>query len=247
MQIAHEVLNVLNNSETIGALLKLPAQLDRGLYLQTNKVLEAAGGKWQRKLGAHLFPEDAATRIDQILLTGKVEIPKDEFNYFWTPKPIVERLIQLANIQPGMLVKEPSAGQGAIALEIVKRGAQVHMVELMEANFEKLVSLNIGPVIKADFLTLEPTGNYDRIIMNPPFFNQSDIKHVNHALQFLKPDGVLVSVMASNITFRDNRLTKDFRALIEERGGSIETCPQGSFKEAGTMVSTVIVTIPAST
>lgn len=245
MQIANEVLNVLNNSETIGTLLKLPSQLDRALYLQTHKVLEAAGGTWQRKLGAHLFPEDAASRIDQILLTGKVEIPKDEFNYFWSPKPIVERLIQLAAIQPGMLVKEPSAGQGAIAMEVVKQGAQVHMVELMEANFQKLVSLSIGPVTKADFLTLEPSRKYDRVVMNPPFLKQSDIKHVNHALQFLKPDGLLVSVMASNITFRDNQLTRDFRSLIDERGGVIEPCPDGSFREAGTMVNTVIVTIPA--
>jgi 16S rRNA G1207 methylase RsmC len=36
--------------------------------------------------------------------------------------------------------------------------------------------------------------------MNPPFARQADIHHVNHALKFLKPDGLLVSVMSAGVT-----------------------------------------------
>ena len=63
-------------------------QLDRNMYQRTNKVLEAAGGKWNRKAQAHLFDDDAFTRIDQIILTGQVEVPKDEFNFFPTRRPL---------------------------------------------------------------------------------------------------------------------------------------------------------------
>ncbi len=82
--------------------------------------------------------------------------------------------------------------------------------------------------------------------MNPPFKNQADIKHINHALKFLKPGGKLVSVMSASVGFRENTLTNKFRSLIEERGGSIESLPDGAFKESGTMVRTVIVVIPAA-
>lgn len=95
-----------------------------------------------------------------------------------------------------------------------------------------------------DFLTVEPDPVYDRVVMNPPFGRQADIKHVSHALKFLKPGGLLVSVMASSVTFRSNKLTTDFRQLIEERGGHIEELPEGAFKSSGTMVNTVIVVIP---
>ena len=96
-----------------------------------------------------------------------------------------------------------------------------------------------------DFLAQSPDAIYDRVVMNPPFAKQADIKHILHALKFLKSDGLLVSVMAAGVLFRDNRLTTDFRDLINERGGNIEELPDGAFKESGTMVRTVIVTIPA--
>jgi hypothetical protein len=51
--------------------------------------------------------------------------------------------------------------------------------------------------------------------------------------------------MASSVGFRENRLTNEFRDLIAECGGRIESLPDGAFKESGTMVRTVIVEIPA--
>jgi len=246
MRIDDEVLAVLSRAETNGFELKLTGQLDRKLYERTNKVLEAAGGKWNRKAKAHVFESDAFDRLDQIILSGEVEIPKDEFNYFPSPLAVVERLMELANISPGMRVLEPSAGCGAIAVACVKNGADVDCYELMEANFWELEKTGqFRKVTNADFLTVQPFAEYDRIIMNPPFFKQADIRHVLHSLKFLKPGGKLVSVMSASVRFRENKLTNEFRDLITERGGRIESLPDGAFKESGTMVRTVIVEIPA--
>lgn len=246
MQIDKEVLNVLSRAKVDGAMLVLTGQLDRALYTKTNKVLEAAGGKWNRKAAAHVFSADAASRVEDMILTGVVEVPKDEFNYFPSPPAIVARLIEIAGIEKGMRVLEPSAGKGAIAYACAENGALVDCYELMEANFAALAGdVRLGPVRHMDFLLQVPELLYDRVVMNPPFLRQADIRHVQHALKFLKPGGLLVSVMAASVTFRDNTLTSDFRALITERGGDIEACPEGSFKASGTMVSTVIVTIPA--
>ena len=64
MQVSQDVLAVLSRAETTGNELKLVDQLDRQLYTRTNKVLEAAGGKWDRKAQAHLFDIEAAIRLD---------------------------------------------------------------------------------------------------------------------------------------------------------------------------------------
>lgn len=148
-----------------------------------------------------------------------------------------------------MRVLEPSAGQGAIAKAAHSAAADVmiDMYELMPANNDILHGLNLrlsGIGKPTDFLTVDPDPVYDRVVMNPPFGRQADIKHVSHALKFLKPVGLLVSVMASSVTFRSNKLTTDFRQLIEVRGGHIEELPEGAFKSSGTMVNTVIVVIP---
>lgn len=246
MRIDDEVLAVLSRAETSGFELKLTGQLDRKLYERTNKVLEAAGGKWNRKAKAHVFESEAFDRIDQIILSGEVEIPKDEFNYFPSPPAVVARLMELADISPGMQVLEPSAGRGAIAVACAEKGADVDCVELMEANYNALCADDrLKRVKRGCFLEHGVIEAYDRIIMNPPFARQQDIKHVTHALKFLKPGGKLVSVMASSVGFRENRLTNEFRDLIAERGGRIEALPEGAFKESGTMVRTVIVVIPA--
>jgi predicted RNA methylase len=245
MRVEDDVLAVLSRAETNGNALMLTGQLDRRMYERTNKVLEAAGGKWNRKAKAHLFDDEAATRVDQIILSGEVEVPKDEFNFFPSPPDVVERLMELADVNQGMRVLEPSAGKGAIAYACAAAGATVDCYELMEANFVALAGdMRLGSVRHMDFLAQAPEASYDRVVMNPPFAKQSDIRHVLHALRFLKHGGLLVSVMAASVAFRDNKLSQDFRDLIRERGGDMEALPEGAFKASGTMVRSLIVTIP---
>lgn len=246
MRVDDEVLAVLSRAETSGFELKLTGQLDRKLYERTNKVLEAAGGKWNRKAKAHIFESEAFNRIDEIILSGDVEIPKDEFNYFPSPVAVVDRLIELAEIESGMKVLEPSAGKGAIAYACADAGGTVDCYELMEANYVALAGdARLGSVRNMDFLAQVPEASYDSVCMNPPFAKQADIRHVTHALKFLKQGGKLVSVMSASIEFRENKLTNEFRDLVAARGGYIEALPDGAFKESGTMVRTVIVVIPS--
>jgi protein-L-isoaspartate O-methyltransferase len=252
LKVENSVLAVLSSATTNGNSLFLTGQLGREMYLKVNKVLEAAGGKWSRKDKAHVFGKDAAERIDEIILSGEVEIPKDEFNYFPTPPNVLSYMMELACIRPGMRVLEPSAGQGAIVDCLVGRCALIHAVELLEDNYavlgEKLSRQEmtaskgyIELVEHGDFLTSTPKPIYDRVVMNPPFTKQQDIKHVTHAVKFLKPGGILVSVMSAGVSFRQNKATVEFRELVEAHDGAIYPLPMGSFKESGTMVNTVVV------
>ena len=245
MKISSDVLDVLSNCGTDGNILILPGQLDRKLYERTNKVIEEAGGKWNRKAKGHIFDGDAADAMDQIILTGEITT-KQDVGYFPTPTSIVDQLIEKAEVQKGMLALEPSVGTGSIAIPLLKIGCVVDCVELQEKNAreaaQKITAAGCRAVIEvADFLSIPPELCYDRVIMNPPFARQADIHHVNHAVKFLKPGGILVSVMSAGVMFRSNRLTVDFKNMVDAHEGEIIPLPEGAFKESGTMVNTVIV------
>jgi phospholipid N-methyltransferase len=226
-----------------GNKLFLTAQLDRKTYLEVNKVLEIIGGKWNKKEKAHIFPSDAFSVVDDVILNGEVTCPKDEFNYFPTPDKVVAKLIDLAEIKNGMTVLEPSAGQGAILKSILKSAEYLEItgVELMDENFEILKkSFPNVDLVKGDFLKLPIFGLVDRIVMNPPFCKKQEIKHVLHAYDNLREGGILVSVMSPGVTFRQDSLTRQLKSLIDECG-EIHPLPSSSFKESGTNVETIIV------
>jgi hypothetical protein len=247
VQIANDVLLVLSHADTDGTALRLTGQLDRKLYERTNKVLEAAGGKWNRKLKAHIFDGDAADAMEQIILTGEVNFARPpKFGYFPTPLALGLRVSDLADIPADAIVLEPSIGQGHLA-EAVKQTmppATIKGYELLPGNIEKIGGR--FDVTQADFLSITPEPIYDRVVMNPPFEKQADIRHVMHAHRFLKPTGRLVSIMSASVTFRDNKLTEDFRAFLAERDGEIEENEPGAFRESGTMVNTVTVSVFAA-
>jgi type I restriction-modification system DNA methylase subunit len=253
MNIESAVLDVLSNATMDGNSLKLTGQLDRPLYVATNKVLEAAGGKWNRKAQSHLFDGEAAEIMDQIILTGKVSNKKQELGQFFSPSAVVERVIELANIEADQRVLEPNVGSGNIA-HAVFASAPIHLVvvETDAALLDKFTSSYTSwphsriHAYLGDFLTMSPDtlGKFERIVMNPPFAKNVSPSHVLKALTLLKPNGRLVSVMPSSVTFRTDTLNRMVRAAVEA-GGSIEALPENSFAESGTNVNTVIVTMQA--
>jgi protein-L-isoaspartate O-methyltransferase len=249
MQVSQPVLEVLSAAVVSGTSLKLIGQLDRKLYADTNKVIEAAGGKWNKKAGAHVFEGMAIDTIEPILMTGTYSRTKQDFGQFDSTPVVVDRVIELADIEPGMSVLEPSAGIGRIASAAAESGGVVMAIEIDKTRVAKLETVAEAyrgmSVIQTDFLTLDPLicESYDRITMNPPFAKQADIEHVNHAFKFLKQGGRLVSVMSAGVGYRQDRKAVEFRAFVEERGGTIERLPDSAFKDSGTNVSTVIVVI----
>lgn len=247
-QISQDVLQVLDGAIIAGSTLQLTGQLDRKLYVETNKVLEAAGGKWSRKAKAHVFEGDAIDTIEPIILTGEYRLTKQDFGQFDSPDDVVDEVIRLAGIEAGMTVLEPSAGIGNIAKAAERAGGIVTAIEIDAKRCATLAGIPKLTAHNHDFLQSEPSKHFDRVVMNPPFARQADIHHVTHAIGFLRPGGRLVSVMSASVMFRENALTKDFRDYVEFRGGTIERLPDAAFKASGTMVNTCLVAfdIPAA-
>ena len=245
MKINNNVLDILGNCRVEGNILYLPnIQLSRADYTAVNKVLEALGGKWDRKLKGHVFNHCPTDDIEAVLLTGDVVDVKKEFQFFPTPRSIAERLCDLAEIDDTVSVLEPSCGNGALADVIWERGPRslfgvelnVDMENILK---EKPYSIFIG----WDFLQLEAGEAWDRIVMNPPFSNHQDIDHVLKAFSILKPGGIMISVMSVSPLFRTDKKSVAFREFLEENNAFVEELPEGAFKESSTMVKTCIVKI----
>lgn len=245
-QISQDVLKVLDAAIIEGGKVILTGQLDRKLYTDTNKVLEAAGGKWNRGAKAHVFDGSAFDVLEPIILTGEYSRTKQDFGQFDTPDDLAASVVRLAMIDEGMHVLEPNIGIGRIAQAAERCGGIVHGFEIDVSRAATAHALLPKSNIKvADFLQEEVDPHFDRVVMNPPFAKQDDIRHVLHAFPFLKAGGRLVAIMSNSVMFRGNKLTTDFRDFVAMRGGTIDALPEGSFKSSGTGVNTCIVCMDA--
>lgn len=158
---------------------------------------------------------------------------------FPTPPDLVARMIEAAEIQPGMRVLEPSAGTGAI-LDAIPSGCAVVAVEISPTLGGRL-NADGRAVVIGDFLRCDAAalwGDFDRVIMNPPFKDAEDIQHIRHAVDFLKPGGRLVAICANG-----PRQNAQLRPFIEGHGGTWEALPAGSFAESGTNVNAVLIAV----
>lgn len=158
--------------------------------------------------------------------------------YFPTPEKVVKELIGFAWSIQGKKVLEPSAGTGNIARVARERGADVDCIEIDPGRVEELRRQGFKTT-QSDFLLLQPSPKYDFVLMNPPFDRGRDIEHVEHALKWLKPGGVLLSVMSASTEFRMTKRAKAFRKKVYR----FIDLPERSFKECNTNVNTCIVEI----
>lgn len=241
-----EAVAVLGSMDVDGKLAMITAgQLSRSLYLEVNECLMALGGKWNRRLGGHVFDADPRDALDQVVLTGGTFTNrKQDSGFFPSTQEVVDRVVAAADIRSGLRVLEPSAGRGAIVRGVLALGLDVDLtvIELMPENCRALAAIDgVEEVIETDFL-LYVERPFDRIVMNPPFARQADVDHVMHAYELLAFGGRLVSVMAAGVAFRRNRKTELLRALIDEHG-EVEELPEHAFRESGTDVRTVLVTL----
>ena len=164
--------------------------------------------------------------------------------YFPTPQPVIDLMLDYADLEPEHMVLEPSAGAGAICDAIRDK---VDHISAHEANFtlSEILQAKGYETIQGDFL--EQGGSqyceYDRILMNPPFENLQDVDHVRHAFQFLKSGGRLVSVVSPSPFYRKDKRCAEFREWVDSLGGEVIDLPDGSFKESGTGVASKLLVI----
>jgi len=184
--------------------------------------------------------------LNQVVQNGGVQVVCAP-SLFPTPENVAAWMVDLADIRPEHRVLEPSAGTGNLvrAIDRAAPGCEIQAVELSVELARTLARLFGYPetvregytVMRADFLKIAvgELGQFDRVVMNPPFDHGADILHIKRAIRMLKPGGRLVAVCANGPRQQDQ-----LKGLADEW---IELEP-GTFE--GTNVRAAIMTYTAS-
>ena len=217
-------------------------QLDRKQYLDLAKHLNFLGGKWKGgKVKGFIFDRDINT-IDE-LLGNNIQLKK-EIQLFETPEEISDELVSLANIKETDKILEPSAGRGRIIKSIKKvYKGNIDYCEINEVNRDYLDKIDDINFITQDFLDIKSDFKYDKIIANPPFNKNQDIKHIFKMYECLNVDGILVSIASKHWEHCNNKKETAFREWLESVNAEIITIEPGKFKESGTLIGMNIIII----
>jgi hypothetical protein len=246
--------DVLDDCRIEDKVVFLPnIDLERKLYMEVNKALQGAGGKWNRKAKGFVFPQDPAPLLGRVQAGEKVNLKK-QFQAFYTPTAIAEKLVDGLKMKRGdVRVLEPSAGGGVLvdAVRGINPYAHITMVELNDLAFtgllEKYSDKESMAFNKVDFLEwadqYEGMIHFDYIVANPPFTRGQDIKHFKSMYEVLKIGGAMAVIMSTGWITSPNKIPTDFSAFLRANDAHIEYLDEGTFKESGTNVVTCIVTL----
>ena len=149
-----------------------------------------------------------------------------DLQYYPTPVAVVQSILRDVYIREGEKVLEPSCGCGRF-LDALK-GHDVLGIEY-DAGRAAEARAKGHSVVQGNFLEFPPKPEYSKVIMNPPFTGRGYLKHINHAIKFLKPGGQLISILPATAWYDHGELPK---------GGRWTDLPVASFRESGTNVPT---------
>ena len=234
----------LKDVEIEDNLIRLPVgQLDRKEYLEVKNKLELIGGKWKGgKTQAFIFEQNPKELLDKICDGENINLKK-EFQFFETPEKIADNLVYYADIQNYDTVLEPSAGRGAILKAIAKISPVVPCCyEIMDLNKTMLIKTGLNyRLLGEDFLNNDDNLEYSKIVANPPFSKNQDIKHIYEMWNRLARGGRIVTIASAHWKNCDNKKEKEFREWLENKDAEIIGLENGEFKESGTMIKMCII------
>ena len=233
-------------------VLKLPdVPFSKKSYLEAKKWIEEAGGSWTGgSVQGFTFPFDAS-RVFGILHDGRRCNLKQEFQYFATPDAVADRLVSFfSSIVPGMSILEPSAGTGALVNAVLRvcPEAVVDCLELMPENRELLMAVPGVRLVGEDFtdeqfIRQHTNGYYDRIIANPPFTGNLDVKHTLLMFSLLSPEGEMAVITSRHWQIGQEKVCCDFRQWLEDVGAVVTPVATGEFAASGTSIETMMIYI----
>ena len=154
-----------------------------------------------------------------------------DLQYYPTPTAVAQRVVGNLYLRSGCRVLEPSCGCGRLLDALRDAGADAIGIEVDPVRAAEARAKG-HKVQVANFLETVPTGDFDRVVMNPPFYGKHYAKHVQHALGYLRPGGTLTAILPATARYDHGLLS-----------GSWEDLPVGSFSESGTNVNTVVLTV----
>ena len=170
-----------------------------------------------------VLPDDSSERPE--VKQASTEVSKD-LQFYPTPRAAIDHILNRIHLPVNAKILEPSCGDGALLDAMNNGDRELFGIEYDATRAQQARGKGYS-VLTANFLQVEPQPVYDRVVMNPPFYGKHHVKHVEHAMKFLKPDGVLITILPASAWY-EHKLLK----------GRLEDLPLGSFRESGTNINT---------
>lgn len=261
-------------AERFAAELRAAEERLRACGLSGRRAFVALVRHLSDRLGLprELWPDGAdapaAARLDQLPLAADLDLFglayerfftdlfKGERGQYFTPRPLVELLADLAGVRPGDRVLDPTCGSGGFLIAALARGADVDGIEV-DPDLATLARLNLAmhgqnprSVKTADFFREPPDDRWDVVLANPPFSVViddpevlarhglrgrvgSDVLFVQAALACVRPGGRLATVLP--YSFLTNPGTASVRDSLSQLAvrEAVVSLPEGIFNPFG--------------
>lgn len=177
-------------------------------------------------------PEERTTKQRASTAVGK------DLQYYPTPEGVVDRILSNHDWR-GKRVLEPSCGDGAILDGLRKLLANPFGIEV-DAGRVAECQRKGHKVMRWNFLDVQPnksTGmaDFDAVVMNPPCYGRHYVKHIRHAARFVKPGGILLSILPATARYDHGEL--------DDMNPRWTDLPTSSFSSSGTNIATVVAEI----
>jgi type I restriction-modification system DNA methylase subunit len=176
------------------------------------KEVHAALANYLRPPDPEVLRKRKIKELEAKLIGQKID------GFFPTPRPVIELMLQHADIRAGHSVLEPSCGKGDIAEVIMEKYPDIYHLHLVEWNYQLIEICRAKGMYPAQLDFLDYEQKVDRIVMNPPFEHGQDIDHIRHAYDLLNPEGRMVTIVSEGPFFRQGKKEEDFRYWIYELG-----------------------------
>lgn len=255
-------INSLLNSALIqDNSIQFPEDAERSVFLEAKKMMDKISGTWVSGKAPHFSFEFNPKSIVDKFLTDGFWPKKNKWSFFPTPQSVIDYILEFSEASPEhfshydrpVRILEPSAGRGNLAIALRDKylacgiDVEITCVELDPVNAVYLRDAGLN-VIEADFLTLskEDLGEFDCVVMNPPFNGSECADHVFHAQSFLPKYRFVVAVLPTTLfSSKYKKVEKLCHDISVLNIGDFDDCVFGSGTFDDTKVETMVINFPS--
>jgi len=163
-------------------------------------------------------------------------------DYFATPEPLGQKMVEWLHLRPNEGVLEPSAGHGAISRWFPEFTRNTIIEPSTTLLSKAMLSVNARAEQKR-FEDFDIGNKYMGIAMNPPFgtAGRTAVDHIAKAFDHLRDDGRIAAIMPEGSAL--DKFNKWYEDTPEARLVKVISLPSVVFNRAGTSVKTRVVII----
>lgn len=198
--------------------------------------------------------KEAIRKANNKIPLSREQIEREKLQAYFTPIDVVKKMQEYAHISENDIVLDPSAGIGNLVNGLSISKERIYLIEPNPEFCNFLKRNGYIHVIQSTFEEAIEKGqvpnNISKILMNPPFSKQNDLKHISLAYKLLAPGGTLISIVGKNSVLerdssgKESKIFQEFYHICQNsKSHQLIELPEGTFEKSGTICDTYMITL----